>query len=157
MLDLIQLNPVSEVHTLYTCGGKIMGIQGHQNWYGCDGECEDPPRNKNFSHGFGSRYQFPLPDVNPNPSRADYSHDNVAALANSLGGILGLSEGDGLTMIYQNGTQVTHTVGGSYPNPCDLEKSPELKRYEEAAKRSALLKLYQQNSPAGIEYFQDRC
>lgn len=37
------------------------------------------------------------------------------------------------------------------------QKSPELKRYEHFAKKSARLKEYEENSPAEIKYFNDLC
>lgn len=118
------------------------------------------------------KYDFPLKPVS-HPSRADYSKDNVAPLIEGFGGILGDAP-NSLELLYENRTQTSGTIiSGSisgytvvtYPtsggpfgvDPCKLPKSPALLRYETAARKSSLLKLFQDNSPANIKYFQPLC
>jgi hypothetical protein len=143
-------------------------LVNHENWYHCDGVCDDSPRNKLFSHGFGSRYQFPLPTVKdaPVPSQADYSQANVAWMIEFFAGVIG-SDPSEVVFRYENNTPddktddilVSHPGGEYLPTAtaCNFKKSPELKRYEAAAKKSKLLKLYQDNSPAGITFFNQIC
>ena len=133
----------------------------HPNWYHCDGVCEDPPR--------GARYEFPLPEVKgaPVPSQADYSPQNVAWLVEFLADMIGQSH-TGISLKYENNTPndtqddiiVNHPQDGLYwpaAHACNFEKSPEQKRYEKFAKKSKLLKLYAEHSPAQIEFFQPIC
>jgi len=130
------------------------------NWYQCNGLCDDPPRNKNFSSGFGSRYQFPLPKVKgaPVPSVANYDPHNVAPISEMFGHAI---------LIYENNTPddpsddiiVSHPGDGTYL-PAASACRPKTKlmlQYEKAAKKSPRLKLYQDNSPANIAYFQQIC
>lgn len=144
-----------------------MTVPNHENWYQCNGVCS--PRNKQFPHGFGSRYQFPLPEVKnaPVPSQADYSPKNVAWMMEMFGGILGYDASQ-LTFIYENNTpnDTTDDIHVSYPgdgpylptaNACNFKKSDAMKKYEAAAKNSRLLKLYEENSPAKIKYFKKIC
>ena len=178
-------------------------VSGHENWYQCDGEldrgcftpaCKDGPRNKEFGHGFGSRYEFPLPKVEnaPVPSQMEdlqknYKAENVSWMIEMFAQILG-SDPSEVCFRYENNQPsercqpipnppvntklptkkgnitVCHPGGSSYPPECggklngrQMVKSEELKRYEEAAKRSELLKLYEDNSPAGIKYFNPIC
>lgn len=144
-----------------------MGIPGHENWYECNGVCPDPPRNKVFSNGFGSRYQFPLPTVKgaPVPSVADYSPTNVAWMIEFFANMIGTNKSQ-TVFRYENNTPddktddifVSHPGGTYLPTvtQCRVKKD-NMKAYEAAAKKSPLLKLYMDNSPAKIEYFQDRC
>lgn len=134
-------------------------VPEHPNWYQCNGIC---PGER------GARYQTPLPEVPnaPVPSQADYSAGNVAWVMEMFAGALGVPVGR-LIFRYENNTPndpsddifVTHP-GGNYldsAHACNFQKSDALKRYEEAAKKSEILKLYQDNSPAGITYFNPIC
>ncbi len=109
-------------------------------------------------------YEFPLPEVPnaPVPSEADYSPKNVAWLIEFFAGILG-NRASELTFRYENNTPSVKEDDILVEHPGDklyfedtqgLTKSYELIRYEEAAKKSKRLKLFQDNSPANIDYFQ---
>jgi hypothetical protein len=111
-------------------------------------------------------YDWPLPEVPgaPVPSKADYSPKNVAPLIESFASFLGTTK-DRLTFRYENNTPKKRSddILVKHPNDRDylpeyLEehkvKSPELLRYEVAAKQSVRLILFQDNSPAKIKYFQ---
>ena len=109
------------------------------------------------------KYDFPLKEVPnaPKPSQANYSPENVAWLIEFFGGIIGNSN---IKLRYENNTPdntkddiiVSHPGDKSYFEETQgKSKSPELIRYEEAAKQSKRLKLFQDNSPANIDYFQD--
>lgn len=139
-----------------------------ENWYQCNGVC-DTPRNKVFpTIGFASRYQFPLPKVEnaPVPSKADYSQTNVAWEIEFFANILGTDKSN-ITFRYENNTPDDTTddilvghPGGTYlpkATACNFPKSPEQTKYEAAAKKSSKLKLYMENSPAGIKYFNKIC
>ena len=73
---------------------------------------------------------------------------------------------DGIKFRYENNTPndktddifVSHPGGTYLPDAmkCRL-KTPEMKACEAAAKKSPLLKLYMENSPANITYFQNKC
>jgi hypothetical protein len=121
-------------------------VPGHENWF---------------------KFDWPLAQVEgaPVPSNANYSAENVAPLIEGFAGVLGESV-TGLKFVYENNSpddkdddiEVMHPGDKIYgSDPCDRESSPEMARYELFAKKSALLKLYQDNSPAGIEYFQPLC
>lgn len=138
-------------------------VPGHENWYQCNGRCKPPPRIANGK----SRYEFPLPKVAgaPVPSKADYSPKNVAPLIEGFAAILGKQPTE-LIFRYENNTPdnpdddilVRHPGDKRYQKACfESSDSPSMRKYEAAAKRSALLKLYEENSPAGIKYFQPRC
>jgi hypothetical protein len=99
---------------------------------------------------------------NPNapvPSHANYKAKNLSGLMDSLGAIIGQS-GSNVQFIFYNNTpnspanyiKVSHPGGQTTVKA--KSKSPELERYEEFAKNSAILKLFQDNSPAEIEYFK---
>ena len=145
-----------------------MGIPGHVNWYECNGICSDPPRNRDFpGQGFGSRYQFPLPEVKgaPVPSVANYKPTNVAWMIEFFANMLGKHKNQ-VVFRYENNTPndktddifVSHPGGTYLPDAMKCRvKKPDMIAYEEAAKKSALLKLYMDNSPAKITYFQDKC
>lgn len=133
----------------------------HLNWYECNGICPDPPR--------GPRYQFPLPKVKgaPVPSIANYSPQNIAWEIEVFAGLLGFDKSQ-LVFRYENNTPddktddifVKHPLDKDYlptASACNFKQSPELKAYEERAKKSKLLKLYMDNSPAKITYFQQIC
>ena len=115
------------------------------------------------------KYEFPLPKVNgaPVPSQADYSPKNVAWLLEMFGGIIG-EDHTNIAFRYENNTQnspnddifVAHPGDKLYHpknDPCKMTKSAALTRYEKFAKKSARLKLFEENSPAGIEYFKPLC
>jgi hypothetical protein len=119
-------------------------VPGHPNWF---------------------KYDFPLTNNRPVPSKADYSQENVAPLIEGFAGVLGYGPTE-LKFVYENNTpddrdddiEVTHPGDKSYSvDPCSLEPSSAMRRYEQFAKRSALLKLFQDNSPANIIYFQPLC
>lgn len=131
------------------------------NWYECkDGQCPD---NR------GARYEFPLPEVPnaPVPSQADYSQQNVAWLIEFFGSLTGYSRTE-IALVYENNSPndrtddivVTHPNDRSYrdeASACNFSKSAAQTRYETFAKKSKILKDYQDNSPAGIEYFKPLC
>lgn len=109
------------------------------------------------------KYDWPLKDSQPQPSQADYSKENVAQLVRSFGYLLGIDPAR-IVLHYENNTHNNKTddiyVGwvGSAP-PCDSLSRPfppnsAIARYERAAKKSKRLKLFQDNSPAKIKYFQ---
>lgn len=137
-------------------------MSGHpSNWYQCNGKCPDPPR--------GARYEFPLPEVEdaPVPSQADYSPKKVAWFMEQVGLMTGISENN-MKLVYENNTpsdrsddiEVTHPGDKKYlpeSHACNKPKSYELQRYEDRAKKSDILKLYEENSPAKIKYFQSFC
>jgi len=139
----------------------------NENWYQCNGTCSDQPRNKVFSHGFGSRYQFPLPTVEnaPVPSEANYAPENVAWMIELFAQILG-KRSDEIQFRYENNTPnkktddifVSHP-GGSYLSEASKckPKSDAMRKYESYAKNSSILKTYMDNSPAGIKYFNQIC
>lgn len=132
----------------------------HPNWYECNGKCPDQPR--------GNRYEFPLPEVKnaPVPSTANYSQTNVAWVIEMFAGILGQSEKK-IALRYENNTPndktddiiVTHPGDKLYYEDAAKCRAPskEYLAYERAAKKSKTLKLYMENSPAGIQYFQPIC
>lgn len=119
------------------------------------------PENPPPEHWY--QFNFPLEEVEgaPVPSNADYSQENVAWLIEMFGGIIGT----GIELRYENNTPqdedddiiVSHPEDREYyPDAARCkDKSPEMIKYEEAAKRSDILKTYQDNSPANITYFED--
>lgn len=132
----------------------------HDNWYKCDGTACPPPVH-------GATYQFPLPEVigAPVPSRADYNPKNCAWLIEFFGQILS-QDPSTLELRYENNTPknpnddifVRHPGGSYLPDKQKCgPKSDAMRTYEIAAKKSKLLKLYQDHSPAGIKYFQPIC
>lgn len=90
------------------------------------------------------------------PTSANYSPENVAPLLEGFASFIGNGTSEA-QFVYANGETVSHPGGTHLVAPCSMEKSPELIRYETAAQKSVLLKLFQDNSPAGIEYFDDLC
>ena len=141
----------------------------HENWFECDGICPDPPR--------GHRYQTPLPEVKgaPVPSVANYNPQNLCWEFEFFGNLLGIDPRR-LVLRYENNTPdiKTDDIFVQYPDPdvnqaendnicmdkanaCNFKKSKELKLYETYAKKSKLLKLYMDNSPAEITYFNQIC
>jgi hypothetical protein len=118
------------------------------------------------------QYEFPLPEVPgaPVPSQANYSPQNVAWMIEMFMLVLGLdpeTSDDRARILfrYENNTPSIKSddifVGHHDPNTYlpDKQKcypdTPELIAYEKAAKKSSILKLFQDESPAGIEYFKD--
>lgn len=113
------------------------------------------------------QYEFPLPVVPgaPVPSTADYSQTNVAPLIEFFANILSKDRSE-LVFRYENNTPnntaddifVAHPDDSNYL-PAYIAahsvKSPELIHYEKFAKKSKILKLFQDNSPANITYFQN--
>jgi hypothetical protein len=111
-------------------------------------------------------YEYPLPNrSNSGPSGADYSSKNVAPLIEFFANILGKDPSE-LQMNYDDKSvgiegsviSVRHPGDNSYLNNYVSKhnvKSPQQAQYEKAAKNSQRLKKYQDESPAGIEYFQD--
>ena len=112
------------------------------------------------------QYEFPLPEVPnaPVPSQANYSPQNVAWMIEMFAQILGESHTD-LRFRYENNTPNIDwdDIYVEHPNDklylTDKAKcypdTPELIAYETAAKKSNILKLFQDESPAEIEYFKD--
>ena len=131
------------------------------NWYECkEGSCPDER---------GARYEFPLPEVPnaPKPSQANYEPRNIAWLIEFLGNITGYDKSQ-IGLRYENNSPndksddivVYHPNDKNYLNEssvCNFEKSAELIRYEKFAKKSKILKDYQDNSPANIEFFKPIC
>lgn len=112
------------------------------------------------------KYNFPLKEVKgaPVPSRADYDPQNIAPLIEFFAGQIGADKAN-VVFRYENNTVNNKTDDIWVPHPNDGEylppylndhkgKSSELERYEVAAKKSVRLKLFQDNSPANIKYFQ---
>lgn len=112
------------------------------------------------------QYEWPLPEIPaaPKPSQANYDPRNVAWMIEMFASVLGKSHTE-IQFQYENNTPndpnddivVEHPDDKLYwpdYNTGRLAKSPEQERYEMYAKQSARLKLFQDNSPAGIEYFQ---
>ncbi len=112
-------------------------------------------------------YNWPLADLGskaPVPSRANYSPKNVAPLIEFFASILSVDKSR-LVLKYENNTpqnlnddiSVRHPMDKDYLGPYRNEhkvKSNEQMRYEDAAKKSARLIAFQDNSPAQITYFQ---
>lgn len=122
-------------------------------------------------------YDFPLKEIEkaPKPSNANYEPQNVAWLVEFFASILGSSSistiftskiYDELLFHYENNTPndpnddiyVGHPLDKTYIYEYTekrKEKSYDLLIYELYAKRSARLILFEENSPANIQYFQD--
>jgi hypothetical protein len=113
-------------------------------------------------------YDFPLVEIEnaPVPSTANYDEKNCAWLIEFFGNIIDISS-DQITLRYENNTPenreddifVSHPNDGEYlPALQDRlrqeGKSEELLYYESKAKESSILKLFEENSPANIKYFQ---
>lgn len=117
------------------------------------------------------KFDFPLKNVPgaPVPSQADYSPQNVAWLIEMFAAAWGKDKTK-IIFHYENNTPddpyddifVQHPNDGRmyyaeevYKRHTASSKSEELIHYEEHAKASARLRLYEKYSPANIEYFQD--
>lgn len=111
------------------------------------------------------KFDWPLKEVPgaPVPSRADYSTEKCSWLHEMFASILGKDPWE-LKLRYENNTpddrnddiEVEYSGGGNWDAWVEehREKSPEQLRYEVAAKNSAILKRYEQASPAQIQFFQ---
>jgi hypothetical protein len=112
------------------------------------------------------QYDFPLKEIalEPKPSTANYDQKNCAWLIEFFAGILGYTK-DQVVLNYENNTPKDRVDDIYVHHPNDKlylpekqnskeKKSPELLNYEFKAKKSARLKLFQNNSPAKIKYFQ---
>lgn len=120
-------------------------------------------------HWYNSPYY--IPESAPIPSGANYEPKNVAWLIEFFGGIIGKDKTE-VEFRYPNNTEYPYTkdipeddIFVRHPNDKEYlpelraklkkeGKSPEMIRYEKAAKKSGILKFYEENSPAGIKYFQ---
>lgn len=111
------------------------------------------------------KYDFPLKEIEkaPTPSNADYSPRNVAWLMEMFASVISYDYTK-IGFIYENNSPINRTDDILVAHPGDdiyyykyqeehKEKSLDMLRYEEAAKRSVRLKMFQDNSPAKIEYF----
>lgn len=111
------------------------------------------------------KYDWPIAenDKLPKPSNADYSNENCAWMIEMFARSFSISHLR-IQFRYENNTNhderddifVWHPNDKFYLWKKDEEqKSEELIKYEEAAKKSERLKLFEENSPAGIEYFKN--
>jgi hypothetical protein len=111
------------------------------------------------------QYDFPLKEIpnSPKPSVADYKPSNVAWMIEMFASIFQKTP-DELVFLYENNTpndksddiEVRHPMDRLYlEDRKKLKKSDELSLYEEYAKKSKTLRLFEENSPAGIKYFQE--
>lgn len=113
------------------------------------------------------KYDWPLSNSGPTPSKADYSPQNVAWLIEFFADMLDGYSHRELTLNYENNTPehrgddifVEHPNDKLYlPEKGECKsKSLDMVRYESFAKQSSILKLFEENSPADISYFQDSC
>jgi hypothetical protein len=97
---------------------------------------------------------YVYPTENPREgvaSKANYNPSNVAPLIEGFASMLGRTVSE-IKFVYPE-QEVSHPGDVQYDNNSTKPKSDDLLRYEEAAKRSSILKSFQDNSPAGIEYF----
>jgi hypothetical protein len=116
------------------------------------------------SHWYNSPYY--IPEGAPVPSGGNYTPENVAWVIELFAQVLEKDKTE-LRFCYPNNTEdvpeddilVDHPNDKNYLPALRYKlattpKSKELLRYEAAAKKSSILKLYEENSPAGIKYFQ---
>lgn len=113
------------------------------------------------------KYDFPLTNSGPTPSKADYSPQNVAWLIEFFANMLTNKDHTELKLRYENNTPANKGDDIIVAHPQDKlylpdkqrckPKNSKMIRYESFAKQSSILKLFEENSPAGIEYFQDPC
>ena len=111
------------------------------------------------------KYDWPLADNDnlPKPSTANYEPKNVAWMIEMFAKSLSKNP-DELIFLYENNTPEVYEDDIAVSHPLDRlylpekqefqEKSNEQLVYEEYAKGSVRLKLFQDNSPANIEYFK---
>ena len=101
------------------------------------------------------KYDFPLTNKGPTPSQANYSPQNVAWLIEFFANMLTSTDHTELKLRYENNTPdhrgddilVAHPQDKLYlpdKEKCKPKKS-DLIRYEEFAKRSSTLKLFEEN------------
>ena len=118
------------------------------------------------------QYDFPLTNDGPTPSQARYKKangattDEISWLIEFFADILGYDKND-LIMWYENNSPNTRVDDIFLRHPNDQnylpeasrckDKSPEMVRYEQFAKGSSILKRFEENSPAKIEYFKPLC
>jgi hypothetical protein len=114
------------------------------------------------------KYDFPLTNDKPVPSQANYDPKNVAWLIEQMAQVLGQNHTD-LRFRYENNTpdKPYDDIYVEHPNDrlylwekarCDTTDNPDMMRYERRAKQSTRLRIFEENSPAEIEYFKDiRC
>ena len=112
------------------------------------------------------QYKFPLPEVPgaPVPSQANYEPKNLAWMIEMFAMVLGQSHTD-LIFKYENNTPGNRTDDIQVRHPNDklylsekavcAPQTDEMIRYEDKASRSQILRLFEENSPAGIKYFND--
>jgi hypothetical protein len=111
------------------------------------------------------KYDFPLTNKGPTPSQADYSSENVAWLIEFFATLIDGSDHTQLALRYENNSPkntgddiiVRHPQDKLYlpeASKCKLDQ-PNMLKYERFAKQSSILKLFEDNSPAGIKYFND--
>jgi hypothetical protein len=109
------------------------------------------------------KYDWPIAenDKLPKPSKADYSNENCAWMIEMFARSFSISH-TRIQFRYENNTHHDERddIFTWHPNDkfylwkkADEIKSDELIKYEEAAKKSERLKLFEENSPAGISYF----
>ena len=111
-----------------------------------------------------------MPKNEPVPSQANYKPENVAWLIEMFAGVLHRGK-MGIRFRYPNNTEYPENTNiesddifVDHPNESvsylakysvlHRSKSKEQQRYEDRAKKSKILKQYEENSPAKIKYFQ---
>lgn len=112
------------------------------------------------------KYDWPLAENEklPKPSNANYDPKNVAWMIEMFATSLSKNP-DELVFLYENNTPNIYEDDIAVSHPMDRLYLPEKKQfkqksnaqliYEEYAKGSVRLRLFQDNSPAKIEYFKD--
>ena len=116
-------------------------------------------------------YDFPLTNRGPTPSQANYTREDGAAsegvswLIEFFAQILGESHTD-VRFWYENNSPENRTDDIILGHPGDKLYLPDvvpfelrnptsaMLKYERYAKRSSILKKFEENSPANITYFQ---
>lgn len=106
------------------------------------------------------KYDWVLTANKPVPSNADYSEENVAPLIKFFAKILGKDPAT-LKLRYEANTPdnkdddiIVGWIGISPPCKKFVGKNLAMIKYESYAKKSSILKKFQNNSPANIIYFQ---
>ena len=112
-------------------------------------------------------YKYDLPNRLPTPSKANYSPQNTAWLIEFFANTLTSKIHTELKLRYENNSPANKGSDILVSHPQDKiylpekESKPkksnnsEMVRYESFAKQSSILKLFEENSPADIKYFQD--
>ena len=119
-------------------------------------------------------YDFPLTNKGPTPSQARYTRPD----GQTSEGICWLIEffakyvladvsHEDLRMWYENNSPenrgddiiLAHALDKLHLPEAEACRAPTSKmiKYNQVAKRSRILKLFEENSPAGIKYFQNNC